>query len=211
METQKIVYAYDPITFEYTGEIEAQESPLEEGIFLDEIPNTSKNLPPVVIKNQIAVLVNEKWEIQPDFRGEVWFNQNTKEAIEIVDIGQPDIELAKTLPALTIAELKNIQKTKIEDAFNTSINNVVSYKSTTFKINSYALIAFIITSTGNSLPAGFLLFDSKDVKMELTLAELKELASTINTVITTALKTKAARYDAIALAKTASAIQGIVW
>lgn len=63
------VYVYDFETFEFVGERDAQESPLEKGVYL--IPAyATESKPPKATKNKVAVFENNEWVLKPDYRGE---------------------------------------------------------------------------------------------------------------------------------------------
>lgn len=66
------VYAFDPVTKEYRGPIEVQESPLEPGKYLDDIPNTLKFRAPLTGPHEVGVAEGNEWVVKPDYRGD-WF------------------------------------------------------------------------------------------------------------------------------------------
>ncbi len=82
----KIVYSYDPETFEYQGETTAQINPMDTEEFL--MPaHTVEDQPPAAEENQIAIYEGQ-WKIKPDFRTQtIWQDYETsKEVDEIGDI-----------------------------------------------------------------------------------------------------------------------------
>ena len=95
-----IIYHYNPETGEYMGQGEARESPLEPGVFLIPAYSTSEK-PPKTGDNEVAVFENEKWAIKPDFRGKVYYRKDTKEEIEITEIGvEPDEDMTDIEPGV---------------------------------------------------------------------------------------------------------------
>lgn len=178
--SSKTVYTYNPTTFEYVGETEAQESPLEPGVFL--MPaNAVKLEPPAIASNEIAVLINNAWLITADFRGQVWFNQTTKEPVEITKLGQPAEELAATLPALTIPELRDVQKTKLELTFQEKLVADIVYMGATFSANDYSqkTLASVLIALTDATPVGFYWVAKNNAHVAMTFAQLKGLANAI--------------------------------
>lgn len=57
------IYNYDPITYSFTGESVADESPLEPGVFLIPAHATTKK-PPSISYPKHAVWRNEKWKVE---------------------------------------------------------------------------------------------------------------------------------------------------
>jgi hypothetical protein len=90
------LYNYDPITHEYTGTFDADESPLEPGVFL--IPaNSTEVKVPKLKGNQIAVF-DGVWSIVDDLRGKIAYNK--------VDGSEVDIETLGTLDTLLTLDAK---------------------------------------------------------------------------------------------------------
>ena len=104
----KQVYLYDPETNEHKGPYSAQLSPLDKpGTYLTPVHHTEV-CPPPHGPNQVPVFSNGVWALQPDFRGETWFDQATGTPIEIQDIGEPAKNLGRsyTPPPPTPEQLK---------------------------------------------------------------------------------------------------------
>lgn len=59
---QIVVYSYDPVTRIYNGEVIANESPLEPGLFL--LPANSTNLKPNLKNGKICIFNGKKWLTQ---------------------------------------------------------------------------------------------------------------------------------------------------
>lgn len=111
MITSKIVYKFDPQTFLFAGEYNAQPSPLEPDLF-DEggkliraqvfiMPESSTEIqPPAFNQKQNARFHPDLsvWEIIPDFRGETWFEKNTWNPVQITEVGTPNSNLVNSIP-----------------------------------------------------------------------------------------------------------------
>jgi hypothetical protein len=83
----KKVYLYDEYGV-FTSAYDAQESPLEPGVFI--IPNLSTDSVPILAPKSWPVLINGKWESVPDYRG-VAFDTATGAEIEHKELGNlPD-------------------------------------------------------------------------------------------------------------------------
>jgi len=110
----KNYYLFDQTTFEYlpapAGVLyTAHPNPEEPGKWL--VPESATLLtPPPCVENQIPIFTNGKWTIQPDFRGETWFDAQGN-GVEIVDIGTPPSTLTQTLPPAIILERAKADQT----------------------------------------------------------------------------------------------------
>lgn len=105
-----IVYRYDATTGIYQGEYQSQESPLEPGKWLDDIPNTLKIAPPATGQNEVACAVDGAWVIKADYRGTTWYKPDGS-AVEITELDvlpEQDwsIEPPPETPEQTVARLK---------------------------------------------------------------------------------------------------------
>lgn len=95
----KIAYAFDPISGEYTVEVDCQPSPREPGKYLQPA-NTLLESPPTVAANEAACAVDGVWVIKPDFRGQVFYMPDGSPA-EIYEIGiLPAADWTTTAPIL---------------------------------------------------------------------------------------------------------------
>lgn len=56
----KIVYGYNPVTLEYTGETVADESPLEPGVYLYPA-HTTQIVPPAPVEGNMRVFIDGSW------------------------------------------------------------------------------------------------------------------------------------------------------
>jgi hypothetical protein len=103
----KTVYLYDAVTGFTLGEWQAQESPLEEGVFITPVYSTDKE-PPAEDK-KIAKFDKEKWGLLPNLKGErYWLVDGTEQEITEAGISFPDnalLEKPKPAP-LTYKELR---------------------------------------------------------------------------------------------------------
>lgn len=92
-----IVYDYDPETREYKGITEAQESPLEQGVYL--LPaHSTESAPPQAGEHQIAVYSDSGWALLDDHRGEIFYDTATRERREIKNLGPVPDGLTDLVP-----------------------------------------------------------------------------------------------------------------
>lgn len=115
------IYNYSSITGEFLGESEADESPLEPGVFL--IPNyATTNQPPITKLNEIACFVSGIWVIRSDYRGQNYWmpaDYDNVSGTEIIGIGElpenallskpavpQDIQTARELERIAAKSLK---------------------------------------------------------------------------------------------------------
>lgn len=84
----KTVYLFDSATFEYKAEYQAQESPLEPGVFIEPI-HSFDVAPPTAGVNEIQIAdpSAKTWSLQPDYRGQTIYDQSTGAPQEVTTIG----------------------------------------------------------------------------------------------------------------------------
>lgn len=71
----------------YLGPVEADESPLEEGVYL--IPAGCVEVaPPEVAAGEVAVWLGDAWSVVPDHRGETWFSAEGAPVV-VTAVGDP--------------------------------------------------------------------------------------------------------------------------
>lgn len=93
-------YTYHEQTGEYLSTIDCQPSPREPGVFL--VPALATTEPPQKAgDHEIAVWNGKAWDIQPDFRGVVyWHKRRPAERFQVERIGvYPDAEWTDQDPA----------------------------------------------------------------------------------------------------------------
>jgi len=79
------IYNYHPLTSEYLNSVDADESPLEPGVFM--IPAFATDIAPPNVSGSIkAVFSSGSWTKVPDHRGEVWFDAQ-RSRHEITELG----------------------------------------------------------------------------------------------------------------------------
>ena len=95
--TQKI-YAYNPETREFSGSTNKTLSPANPNDWL--MPAfTTETPPPETKEHEVAIWNGEKWAVQPDFRGETWYDKDGN-GVLIKDIGNPPAGLTEEKPVL---------------------------------------------------------------------------------------------------------------
>lgn len=111
MNNQKIAYNYDPVTLEYIGQSEADESPLEPGVYLYPAHSTPKP-PSATGNNESAVfdIASQSWSVVPDFRGQTMYD-STGAQVVVVDLGALPPGLSATAPVLSAAQIAAILDT----------------------------------------------------------------------------------------------------
>ncbi|RQO38607.1 hypothetical protein DBR37_01550 [Herminiimonas sp. KBW02] len=122
MET-KIVYLFDDVDRVFTHPYEAQESPEEAGFFIEPV-NSCPDQPPATQENEAAQrnVENTAWSIIADFRGHIFYDQTTGEAIEIVEIGQPAPNLGISPPLPSAEEVIAAKIKVMDDAIKVRLN-----------------------------------------------------------------------------------------
>lgn len=100
----KIIYHYHPQTSIFLGTTEADESPLEPGVFL--LPaHATEAQPPVAGDREAAVFGEDGWTLQPDWRGTVYYTADGARH-EITALGEtPPADALDAQPAPTEDQL----------------------------------------------------------------------------------------------------------
>lgn len=93
------IYAYNPETREFSGHSYKTPSPANPNDWLMPAFATEKE-PPAVKEHEVAIWNGEKWTIQPDYRGQTWYDKNGN-GVLIKDIGVPASGLTTTKPETT--------------------------------------------------------------------------------------------------------------
>ena len=100
------VYNYDPITRTFTGASQADESPLEPGVYL--IPAHATTIePPAVADGKVARYRPDDvmWELVPDIRG-TWYDADGQ-AVQIDDLDADVSQLTREAPPDATYKLVN--------------------------------------------------------------------------------------------------------
>lgn len=112
----KDVFLYDPETCLFAAVYPAQLSPEDSpGTYLAPVCSTDI-VPPAAGIEQVAQFVNGNWILIPDFRGQTWYDQNSGEAVEIIEAGQPASNLAATPPPPTLQAVIAMQTATLYQA-----------------------------------------------------------------------------------------------
>jgi hypothetical protein len=89
------IYSYNSSTGEFVTQSQADESPLEPGVFL--MPaNATDIAPPSVAARQTVVFVSGQWEVKPDYRGVALFSTVDGSQVSITEIGETPTEVGAT-------------------------------------------------------------------------------------------------------------------
>ena len=124
----KTVYLFDAITGLITGEWQAQESPLEKGVFITPVYSTDKE-PPTENK-KIAKFDGENWTLLPNLKGEkYWLADGTEQEITEAGIALPANALLEKpkppeIPPPTPAELFNQATEEVRASLQGAIDAV---------------------------------------------------------------------------------------
>lgn len=148
-----LVYKFDQNSGEYLGEYQSQESPLEPGKWLDDIPNTLKTAPPATGQNEAACAVNGAWVIKADYRETTWYKPDGS-TVEITELGVlPEqgwsIEPPPETPEQVVARLESAIDRHLDAVANSyryeSIRTMVTYATSdhpTFGAEGRAAVKF---------------------------------------------------------------------
>ena len=118
-----IVYKYDAKTGVYAGNVQAQESPREPGVYL--IPAmATEAMPPLTDKNECAVWENVKWTVKPDFRGtKYWLPDGSEHSITEINFVPPaDALFEKPIIPATFEDAKASKLSEINGACDSILN-----------------------------------------------------------------------------------------
>lgn len=119
----KIVYLVDEVTGELLGMYQAQESPLEPGVYIT--PEASTDIEPPMVQAGFAICFNEgAWQYKLDNRG-VWFKPDG-EQVEIAALDDViDTGCTREQPPPTVTKLKELKRKEINRAFENSMLQIV--------------------------------------------------------------------------------------
>ena len=120
----KTVYLIDETTGEYLGEYQAQESPLEVGVYIT--PEHSTDNAPLDKEVGFAMCFKEgEWVQVVDSRG-VWYQLDGAE-VEVIDLlAEIDGDWSRTQPAPTTSALTALKRNEISDAFSNAMQVITT-------------------------------------------------------------------------------------
>lgn len=215
----KTVYLYDTNGI-YTESYVANQSPLESGKFIEPV-NSTEIEPPAISANQAAVFSNGTWYVEPDYRGQTWYNQTTGVPTEITSVGTPASNLGQNIPSsIALSQATTNQIIGLSSSYKTALAAGVSFTTAggvtkTFQTDpaSISNMQSIAASLANgwTLPAGFYWVSSDNTQVPFTSADLAGLikAATANGwALFQHLQTQKA---AVLAATTVAAVEAIVW
>lgn len=216
----KTVYLYDAVTGAYAGVYEAQESPLEPGVFIEPTCSTSI-APPIAGENQIAIFTNTTWTIEPNYVGETMYDQSTGATQTVTEYGELPNGFALTPPPPTLAKAQTTQVVLLTKAYSNAIQQAVSYTSkggvteiyqaTTQSVSNLTqmLLAF---SAAQTVPTGFYWVAADNSQVPFTYADMQGLAAVFGVQGAAAfqvLQTLKAQVNAAN--QTVAGVQAVVW
>jgi hypothetical protein len=185
----KTVYLYDAVTGAYAGVYEAQESPLEPGVFIEPIFSTDAP-PPTPGENQIAIFAEGAWSLQDDYIGQTVYDQSTGASEVVEALGALPIGFALTPPPPTLAQVQATQIATLTAAYNVAIQQPVPYKSQggitkTYQatLQSVANLTQMLLAFGASatVPFGFYWVSADNTQVPFTYADMQGLAVAFGT------------------------------
>ena len=153
------IYHYHPATGVLLYASDADQSPLEENVFL--IPANATDIePPVAHANQVPVFSAGAWMLEPDFRGQTWFNTASGQPEMVSVIGQPADCLTVQAPATQFDKWdgsKWVTDTAAQKAATDATNNA-QIKAQLSELDSKSVRALheavlSLAASGVSLPA----------------------------------------------------------
>lgn len=146
--------------------------------------------------------------------GEIWqFEDDVKNVFAFPST--PATLQPYTIPAPTSAELladaKTTQNSLLTAAYNTAIQQPVSYMSTTFQADSASQQTLTRCLVAGSVPTGFYWLDANNAQVPMTFAQLQGLASAMLVQGQTAFARLQTRKASVNGASTVAAVQAVVW
>jgi len=180
----KTVYLFDGITGEYTGTYDAQESPLEQGVYIEPSDST-ETAPPTAGVNQVAVFSNKAWVLDDDYRGQTIYDQTTGAPQEVTAIGPIPSGFALTPPPPTLAQAQATQIASLAASYSAAITADIAYTAVGGTAQTYQADAGSVSNLNYMLqaytpagatPTGFYWVAADNTPVPFTLADLQDLA-----------------------------------
>jgi len=173
----KLCYLFDEFTGVLKGACMAQESPEEPGEFLAPIHSTFVVPPPVFSTSQVLVFTDGEWTVQPDHRGETWYDAQGIPVL-IETIGTPDAALSPLLPdAQQLAISQTQQLALLAAAYAAAIQQPVTYLDTSFQADEASQIVLTKVLVVGAVMDGFFWLDANNAPVPMTFAQLQGLAA----------------------------------
>lgn len=133
----KIIYRYHPLSGLFIGAEEADESPLEPGVFL--IPaHATEAPPPVTGDREAAVFGEDGWTLQPDWRGTVYYTADGARH-EITELGEtPPADALDAPPAPTEDQLAVAARVKRDGLLRSVVDAINAVRWATMSAEEQA-------------------------------------------------------------------------
>lgn len=119
--------------------------------------------------------------------------------------------ISNATAAAALAAAKSAQIATLGAAYNTAIQQPVSYMSTTFQADSTSQQTLTRCLVSGSVPTGFYWLDANNVQVPMTFAQLQGLASAMLVQGQAAFTRLQTRKASVNGATTVSAVQAVVW
>jgi hypothetical protein len=221
--TIKIVYVFDDNNL-YTYPENCYPSPLEPGKFIE--PTNSLEAAPLIVPGTwpVAMPVNAPtaWVNEPDFRGQLWYDQTSGAQTEITTVGTPAANLGSALPLpLLLAQAQASQITQLQAAYTTSITApVVNYTTVaghtdTFNqaVNDKLNLEDAITGAveTKNWPLNLWLNSSGQPVTPFTFNDLENLAAAIEAADVPKFSHLLAKIASVNNATTVADVQAVTW
>ena len=179
---------------------------------------TPSNMP-TAGANETALIVDGKWTLVPDFRGQTAYDASGN-ATPIVDFGPVPAGLSLVKPPPTVAQAKALQTAAIDAAYAAAITADISYTSQlgtpqTFQADADSqdvlLKAVIGYGATGAVPLGFFWKAADNTLVPFTLDDVRGLYAAMLARGWAAFQKRTALKQAIASSSTPAACQAITW
>jgi Domain of unknown function (DUF4376) len=183
----KTVYLYDENGL-FTGTYDAQESPLELGVYIT--PDLSTDIEPSHSDKTWPKFVGGAWSSIADNRGMVWDTVTCVE-VEHNELGNlPENLTAITKPdgyykwsgtkwVLDLSKAQAAQITKIEASYQSAIQTDIDYLGATFNADNSTQLLLVKVLSAGQIPDGFFWQDISNNQIPMTYAQAQGFSSAI--------------------------------
>jgi hypothetical protein len=216
----KTVYLYGAQGL-YDGPYNAQESPLEPGVYL--LPEQYLDTAPIIAAGTWPVCTSGAWVNEPDFRGQVFYNTEGI-AITIEALGAVPAGLLAAPPAPTLAAVQANQVSVLNAACQSAITAGfvstalgASYTYPSAITDQQNLSANVVSSLLPSLPSGWtsmqMCCDASGIwgYVKHTAAQIQQVGADVKAAIMALLVRNTALQIQVSEATTVAQVQAVTW